>query len=68
MVEATCFSETTIDSQRTTRRYIPEDRNLHNHRGENLRSYIMQGRLLLRKLAQNVEICFEVRHDRDWPD
>jgi hypothetical protein len=31
-------SETTAHFQRTTRRYIPEDRTLHNHRCENLRS------------------------------
>jgi hypothetical protein len=29
-----------VDTQRTTRRYIPEDCTLHNHRCENLRSYI----------------------------
>jgi hypothetical protein len=38
-MEATCASETTVDSQRTTRCYIPEDRNLYNNRGENLISY-----------------------------
>jgi hypothetical protein len=35
----TCSSETSVDFQRTTRRYIPEDRTLHNHRCENIRSY-----------------------------
>jgi hypothetical protein len=29
-MEATCSSETSNDFQRTTRRYIPEDRTLHN--------------------------------------
>jgi hypothetical protein len=33
------FLETSVDFQRTTRRYIPEDRTLHNHRCENLKSY-----------------------------
>jgi hypothetical protein len=33
------FSETPVDTQRTTRRYIPEDGTLHNHRCENLISY-----------------------------
>jgi hypothetical protein len=33
-------SETSADTQRTTRRYIPEDDTLHNHRCENLKSYI----------------------------
>jgi hypothetical protein len=28
-IEATCSSEKSVDSQRTTRRYIPEDRSLH---------------------------------------
>jgi hypothetical protein len=31
-MEATCFSETSVDFQRTTRRYITEDRTLCNHR------------------------------------
>jgi hypothetical protein len=39
-MEATCSSETVVDFQRTTWCYIPEDRNLHNHRSENLKSYI----------------------------
>jgi hypothetical protein len=29
--EATCSSETSVDFQRTSRRYIPENRTLHNH-------------------------------------
>jgi hypothetical protein len=29
-----------VDFQRTTRRYIPEDRSLHNQRCENLKSYV----------------------------
>jgi hypothetical protein len=33
-------SETSIDFQRTTRHYIPEDRNLYNHLCENLKSYM----------------------------
>jgi hypothetical protein len=36
---AICCSETSVDFQRTTRRYIPEDGTLHNHRCENLKSY-----------------------------
>jgi hypothetical protein len=38
-MEATCSHETSVDFQRTTRSYIPEDWNLHNHRCENLKSY-----------------------------
>jgi hypothetical protein len=34
-------SETSADFQRTTRRYIPEDRTLHNDRCENPKSFIM---------------------------
>jgi hypothetical protein len=34
-----CSSETSVDTQRTTRLYIPEDGTLHNHRCENLKSY-----------------------------
>jgi hypothetical protein len=40
-MEAICSSETSVHFQRTTRRYIPEDGTLHNHRCENLKSYIM---------------------------
>jgi hypothetical protein len=38
-IEATCYSETSVDFQRTTRRYIPEERTLRNHSCENLKSY-----------------------------
>jgi hypothetical protein len=34
-----CSSETSVDFQRTTQRYVTEDRILHNHRCENLISY-----------------------------
>jgi hypothetical protein len=37
-MEATCSSEMSVSFQRTTWRYIPEDRILHNHQCENLRS------------------------------
>jgi hypothetical protein len=40
-MEATCSSETSTDFQRTTRRYIPDNNILHNHRCENLKSYIV---------------------------
>jgi hypothetical protein len=39
-MEAVCSSKTSVESQRTTRRYIPEDGTLHNHGCENLKSYI----------------------------
>jgi hypothetical protein len=38
-MEATCSSGTSVDFQRTARRYIPEDRTLHGHRCESLESY-----------------------------
>jgi hypothetical protein len=44
---ATCFhaeliysSETSVDFQQTTRRYIPEDSTFHNHRSENFKSNV----------------------------
>jgi hypothetical protein len=41
-MEATSSSETSVEFQGTTRRYIPEDRKLHSHGCENLNSYIPQ--------------------------
>jgi hypothetical protein len=38
-MEATFSSETSVDFQPTTRRYIPEDRTFQCHRCENLKSY-----------------------------
>jgi hypothetical protein len=38
-MEAMYSPETSIDFQRTARRYVPEDGTLHNDRCENLRSY-----------------------------
>jgi hypothetical protein len=38
-LESICFSETSVDFQRTTRHYIPEDRLLHNYRCANLEAY-----------------------------
>jgi hypothetical protein len=38
-MEAICSSETPVATQHTTRRHIPEDDTLHNHRCENLKSY-----------------------------
>jgi hypothetical protein len=39
-MEAICSFETSADFQWTTQCYVPEDSTLHNHRCENLRSYI----------------------------
>jgi hypothetical protein len=41
-MEAICSSETSVVTQQTTRRHIPEGDTLHNHRCENLKSYIFQ--------------------------
>jgi hypothetical protein len=43
-LEATWFSETLVEFQRTTCRYIPEDRILHSHGCENLKSYKVNNR------------------------
>jgi hypothetical protein len=40
-MEAIYSSETSVETQRTTRRHIPEDDTLHNYRCENLKSYIL---------------------------
>jgi hypothetical protein len=42
-MEAICLSETSVDFQRTARRYIPEVCTLHNHRCDNLKPYIRCG-------------------------
>jgi hypothetical protein len=39
-MEAICSSETSVETQQTTRRHILDDDTLHNHRCENLKSYI----------------------------
>jgi hypothetical protein len=39
MMEAVSTSETLVNFYQTTRRYSPEDSNLHAHRRENLKSY-----------------------------
>jgi hypothetical protein len=38
-MEAIYSSETSVATQQTARRHIPEDDTLHNHRCENLKSY-----------------------------
>jgi hypothetical protein len=38
-MEMICSSETSVGFQRTIRRYIPEDRTLHNYGCENLKSF-----------------------------
>jgi hypothetical protein len=52
-MEAICSSETSVETQRNTRRHIPEDDTLHNHRCENLKSYI--GSIWLEHLHHSVQ-------------
>jgi hypothetical protein len=40
-MEAMCSSKTSVDFHWTTRRYILKNSTLHNHRYENLKSYIL---------------------------
>jgi hypothetical protein len=40
MMEAVQTSETLVTSHQSTRRYNPEDSNLHSHRRANVTSYI----------------------------
>jgi hypothetical protein len=44
-VETACSSETSVDFQRTTWRYIPEDRTIHNNWCENLKNVIKMCRI-----------------------
>jgi hypothetical protein len=59
-MEEKCSSETSVDFQRTTRNYITEDKNVHNNRCEDFKSYIMYF-LVFRRLfddAFNIEtVC-----------
>jgi hypothetical protein len=48
-MEAISSSETSVDFEQITRRYIPEDSTLHNHRCDNLKSYFQ----LLDYIAMN---------------
>jgi hypothetical protein len=49
-------TETSVDFQRTTRRYIPEDRTLHKHRCENLRCCTWQSLIVV---AVPLAICLD---------
>jgi hypothetical protein len=51
-MEAICSSETLVNTQRTTRHYIPEDCTLHNHRCENLKSYTVREHIFLYSLPK----------------
>jgi hypothetical protein len=60
MMEAICSSEGSVDFHRTTRPYISEDRTLHNHSCENLKStqypfYILSSFCLKEKLKSQLK-------------
>jgi hypothetical protein len=67
-MEEICSSKTSVDTQRNTRRYIPEDGTLHNHHCENLKSCVQMmfinlfiylliyKRLKTQSMAQTLEI------------
>jgi hypothetical protein len=55
-MEAILSSEMLVDSQRITRRYIPENGSLHNHRCENLKSQIEHS-LLYKSLTDRFVVC-----------
>jgi hypothetical protein len=55
MKEAPGFSGTSVLT-RATRLNIPEDTFLYSHRRENLKSYMCEGELPVRKLPQEVTI------------
>jgi hypothetical protein len=57
--KATCSSETSVDFQRTTQHYIPEDINFHNYRCENLKSYIVH---IILKDHDNFPLCFNLSY------
>jgi hypothetical protein len=55
-MESTCSSETSVDSQRTTRRYIPENRTIHNNAVKTL--YPTRFNICPLRLIDKVECVF----------
>jgi hypothetical protein len=70
-MEAFCSSEKSVDTQRTTRHYIPEVDTIHNHRCENLKSYKVEDNYgKVYDVALNLElkdIMFTVWHAMSLP-
>jgi hypothetical protein len=63
----TCSFKTSVDFQRATRRYIPEDRTLHNHCCEKLKSciyfsYLSSMQTYMRQLGAP-HMCLKIGHD-----
>jgi hypothetical protein len=59
------FLRNVVETQRTTRRHIPEDDTLHNHRCENLKSYINE--VFSHVLSLSEYICLSLRMDVTMP-
>jgi hypothetical protein len=61
-MEAICSSETAVETQRTTRRHIPEDNAFNIHRCENLKSYLIRfDQHLLTAAAVSLTPLFPIR-------
>jgi hypothetical protein len=65
-IEVTCFSETSVNFQRTTRRYIPEDSTLHNYRCENLKSYVSKFEFPTAIWIPEVCWNFTLKYNFEW--
>jgi hypothetical protein len=61
-VEAKCPSEIYVGFPQATWRYIPEYKTLHNHRCENLKSYIIE-ELSIKK---SLELRLRCRYNKRW--
>jgi hypothetical protein len=63
------FSETSVDFQRTTCCYIPEDRSLNNRRCKNLKSYVLALLLVSKSDATSGKQKLEaIMRKRQWKD
>jgi hypothetical protein len=63
--EERIISETSVHI-RTTRRYIHKNRNINNHRCENLKSYML--RFVLKSFLDTSEDIFPVPSFTNWQD
>jgi hypothetical protein len=55
-MDAVCFSETSVDFERTTPLYIPEDRTLHNKRRKKVLNKTVFRNKFLREAAEYNDI------------
>jgi hypothetical protein len=66
-MEKICSSEMSGGFQRATRRYIPEDNTLHNHRCENLKSFTYS--ILFTTMSEIgskiLQTCIQVPYEAD---